>query len=65
MQTAFTFDVETCVDSGVDLRRFRWRLIAAGEGNLPSTQTFATKREAVRDGELALQRARARGRLRP
>ena len=65
MRPVLSFDVETCVDTDVDLRRFRWRLIAAGEGNLPSTQTFATKREAVRDGELALQRARARGRLRP
>lgn len=62
---AFSLAVETHVEAGVGTRRFRWRLKAPGASDFPSTQTFATKREAMKDGEAALDRARQRGRLRP
>ena len=62
---AFSVDVETCVEAGVSTRRFRWRLKAPGNQDHPSTQTFATRREALKDGEIALDRALQRGRLRP
>ena len=65
MQSAFSVDVETYVDEEVNLRRFRWRLKAVDGMSVPSSHSFATKREAVRDGEIALERARHRGRLRP
>jgi hypothetical protein len=62
---AFSLDVETYVEAGSSTRRFRWRLKAPDNRDFPSIQTFATRREAIRDGEAALNRARQKGRLRP
>ena len=64
MQSAFSFDVEVHVDDEVGLRRYRWRL-KGDAGQRPSQDTFATKREATKAGEIALQRARERGRISP
>jgi hypothetical protein len=60
----FSFDVEVHIDDEVGLRRYRWRLKGA-EGERPSSETFATKREATKAGEVALQRARERDRISP
>jgi hypothetical protein len=57
--------VEPYVLDHVQLRRFRWRLTATGEPTISSTENFATKREAVQAGEIALQRAIERGCIRP
>ena len=65
MDYAFSLDVETYVDAGSSTRRFRWRLKAPDNRDFPSTQTFATRREAIKDGEAALNRALRKGRLRP
>jgi hypothetical protein len=61
----FSFDVEVQVDDEVGQRRYRWRLKGAAEGERPSSDTFATKREATKAGEVALLRARQRGRISP
>jgi hypothetical protein len=62
----FKFEIETCVEAGVELRRFRWRLKSLdNHEEFPSSCTYATKREALKDAELALKRAGERGRLRP
>jgi len=58
-------DVELDALDQVQLRRFRWHLRAAGEPALSSTENFATKREAVQAGQIALRRAVERGCLRP
>jgi hypothetical protein len=62
---AFSLDVEACVEAGSSTRRFRWRLSAPDKRDFRSAQTFATKREAIKDGQAALDRARQNGRLRP
>ena len=64
MPGQFSFEVEVHVDEEVGLRRYRWRL-KGPEGQRPSPETFATNREATRAGEIALQRARERGRITP
>jgi hypothetical protein len=60
---AIRLDVEGYVSDDLGLRRFRWSLKAPGEVPRPSTESFATRREAVRDGQLALQRAVQKGRI--
>jgi hypothetical protein len=65
VQSSFTFEVEMFVPDEIGLRRYRWRLKGAGEGERPSSESFATKREATMAGEIALQRARQRGRISP
>jgi hypothetical protein len=57
-----SFDVEEYT-SEVSTRRFRWRLNEAGQVGVASPESFATKREAVRAGEVAVQRALQKGRL--
>ena len=47
MQSSFSFEVEAFVLDEVGLRRFRWRLKGAEEGERPSSESFATKREAT------------------
>lgn len=56
-------DVVSYVAEEVGQRRFLWRLKAPGEAEVPSTESFATKREASAHGQIALQRARQRGRI--
>jgi len=56
VQSSFSFEVEGFVLDGVGLRRFRWRLKGAEEPERPSSESFATKREASMAGEIALQR---------
>ena len=58
---AFSMDVETCIEPGTSTRRFRWRLTAPRQPSRVSAETFATKREATKDGEIALERARHPG----
>lgn len=66
MLRKFSFEIETCIEAGVDLRRFRWRLKSPDDQqDLPSSFTYATKREALKDAEIALKRASERGRIRP
>ena len=65
MEHAFSFDIETCVEEKAGFRRYRWHLKAPGDPDLACQVTYATKREAVKEAEAALKRARDRGRLRP
>lgn len=65
VQSEISVDVESFVEPDVQLRRFRWRLKDCGSSEYTSPNSFATKREAVREGEVALQRAIQRGRVRP
>jgi hypothetical protein len=58
-------DVAAEILDQVHLRRFRWRLVAADEAAVSSTENFATKREAIQAGEIALRRAIERGCIRP
>jgi hypothetical protein len=64
-RSAFSLDVEITNEPGASTRRFRWRLTAPYQTPLLSHDTYATKREAMRDGEIALERARLRRRLHP
>jgi hypothetical protein len=57
-----SFDVEEYT-SEVSTRRFRWRLSGTGPHRISSSDSFATRREAVRAGEVALQRAVQKGRI--
>ena len=63
MNDAIRLDVERYVSEELGMRRFRWSLKAPGEPPRPSTHSFATRREAVRDGQFALQRAIQKGRM--
>lgn len=65
MRSSFTFDVEVHVADEVGLRRYRWRLKGSDEGHRPSPESFTTKREATKAGEIAVERARQRGRISP
>jgi hypothetical protein len=64
-RSAFSMDVEITDEPGASTRRIRWRLFAPHQSPLLSHDTYAMKREAVRDGEIALERARQRCRLHP
>lgn len=57
--------VEPVVDQDTGGVRHRWRLVAHPEPDLMSAITYATRREAMREGEVAMERARSRGALRP
>ena len=63
VKNSIRLDVERYVSEELGMRRFRWSLKAPGEPPRPSTESFATQREAVRDGQLALQRAIQKGRI--
>ncbi len=65
MQLSFSFEVEPHVVAEVGLRRYRWLLKSRNQDQRPSSESFATKREATMAGEIALQRARQRGRISP
>jgi hypothetical protein len=56
-------DVESYVAEEVGQRRFVWRLKSPGEAEVPSSESFATKREAFAHGQIALERALQRGRI--
>ena len=56
--------IEPHIEAGFTLRRFRWVLSRWGESSFPSPGTYATKREALKEGEVALGRARDKGRIR-
>ena len=60
---AISVDVVSFVSEEIGQLRFRWRLRAPGETEVPSQESFATKREAAVQGEIALQRALQRGRI--
>jgi hypothetical protein len=61
---AISVDVVSFVSEEIGQRRFRWRLTAPSEIDVPSQESFATKREAAAHGQTALQRALQRGRIR-
>jgi hypothetical protein len=56
-------EVVPFVSEEIGQRRFKWRLRAPGETEVLSHESFATKREAAAQGEIALQRAFQRGRI--
>jgi hypothetical protein len=58
-----SMDIEAQVSDEVNLRRFRWRLKAPGQSDQPSPESFATKREAIQAGTIALRRAIQKGRI--
>jgi hypothetical protein len=47
----------------VSTRRFHWKLVSSDGHERPSAETFSTRREAMREGEIQLERARQRGRI--
>lgn len=65
MRTDFSFEIEICLEPGVDVRRFCWVMQRLGEPDYRSNETFATKREATQSAEIEIARVRQRGRLRP
>jgi hypothetical protein len=62
VQDEITFEVETEIATEVNQRRYRWRL-KGREEDRPSPESFATRREAVQAGQIALERALERGRI--
>jgi len=62
---SFSFEVEPTVSAEVGLRRYRWLLKSGDQGQRFSSESFATKREATKAGEIALERARQRGGISP
>jgi hypothetical protein len=62
-RTEFSLDVVPSQEKGISTRRFYWRLMATNQPALISSANYATNREAMHDGEIALERARQRGRL--
>lgn len=58
---SFRFEVEPTEVAELGLRRYRWLLKAGDEDLRFSSESFATKREATKAGEIALERARQRG----
>jgi hypothetical protein len=63
--TDFELSIERNLEPGSTQRGFRWKLTSnAEQWPLISKDAFATRREAEREGEAALRRARERGRLR-
>ena len=64
MSSRFSVDVESYTEEEINKIRYRWRLKAMGEADLPSTTSFATRREAEIEAKLALERAVHRGTLR-
>jgi hypothetical protein len=63
VKTQISVDVVSYVAEEVGQRRFLWRLRNTAEGEVPSSESFATKREASAHGQIALQRALQRGRI--
>jgi len=49
----------------VGLLRYRWLLKSGDHDHRFSSESFATKREATKAGEIALERARQRGGISP
>ena len=63
VQDEITFEVETEIATEVNQRRYRWRLKGRDESDRPSPESFATRREAMQAGQIALERALERGRI--
>jgi hypothetical protein len=63
VKNAVTLDVEPVSDE-VDVRRFRWKIEAPGAPAQASKESFATQREALREGQIALQRTVQKKRVR-
>jgi hypothetical protein len=61
VQNEISFAIET--EQAAENRRYRWQLKARDEDAVKSPQSFATKREAEQAGQIALERARERGRI--
>ncbi len=64
MHADIRVEVVSHVDEGTNLRRFGWVLYSTNDHPLPSSSTYATKREATKEAQIALERAKKRGRLR-
>jgi hypothetical protein len=60
---AFSLEIVPSEEPGISTRRFRWRLTASNGQDRLSSDAYATRREAMREGEIHLERARERGRL--
>lgn len=58
----FSLNIDTFVADEVNKRRFRWSISEAGQAIQASGDSFATQREAVAAGKIALQRALERRR---
>ena len=58
----FSLNIDTFVADEVNKRRFRWSISEAGQAVQASGDSFATQREAVAAGKIALQRALERRR---
>ena len=65
MHLSFSFEVEPAVSAEVGLLRYRWLLKSGNQVRGFSSESFATKREATKAGEIALERARQRGGIFP
>ena len=63
IKSDITLSIEP-VGESEERRGFRWALRSPSEYELVSRDTFATRREAQKDGEINLKRAKERGRLR-
>ena len=57
MHLSFSFEVEPTVSAEVGLLRYRWLLKSVDQDQRYSSESFATKREATKAGEIALVRA--------
>lgn len=64
VKTDIELHIEPNTEPGSTQRGFRWKLTSDENWPLFSKEVFATRREAEREGEAALRRARERGRLR-
>ncbi|MBM0207473.1 hypothetical protein JNW90_34225 [Micromonospora sp. STR1s_5] len=63
MAEAISLDIVSVVAEEMGQGRFKWRLRARGETEMPPQESFPTKREAAAQGQIALQRAVQRGRI--
>ena len=62
-RAVFSLDVVLSPEIGTSARLFRWQLTSSKGQQRLSPETFATRREAMREGEVQLERARQRGRI--
>ncbi|MBM0206844.1 hypothetical protein JNW90_30450 [Micromonospora sp. STR1s_5] len=64
MKTEIELSMEPNTEPGSTQRGFRWKLTCGDDWPVFSREVFATRREAEKEGEAALRRARERGRIR-
>ncbi len=64
VETEIELSIEPSTEAGSTQRGFRWKLTSVNDWPVFSREVFATRREAEKEGETALRRARERGRIR-